>query len=328
MRLILLLSLLLPQVALAQSISDFDHISHWSCDEASGVRYDSNASSSNDLSDFNSVGNLTGALNSGCDFEESNSEYLAIADGSQNGLDGFTNDFTVSMWLKPETLPSSGNEAQLTTKFEAAGADSDDSWEVYLRNHSGTQQIRVLFNDESNGTTWGAHNHTLSTSDWTHVVAVVDTDVPYIDVIINNSSSTLSLSASSGDEGNVNDGGADFSIGALEHATLGYMRYYDGGIDEITFFQGKLTSDEVSTLYNSGTPLPYQSTATPSTTNPIIVINNSMPKLETVVANGATYTLNYATATEVYITPQTLSIVFFTGLAFALVMGFLAYRFL
>jgi len=77
-------------------------VSHWSCDEASGVRYDSNTTNSNDLTDNNTVLAATGLLSNACDFESSSSEYLSITDVAQIGLD-FSTAFTIAYWVNFES---------------------------------------------------------------------------------------------------------------------------------------------------------------------------------------------------------------------------------
>src|SRR6056300_583443 len=88
-------------------VSKEDLVSFWKLDEASGTRVD--AFGSNDLTDNNTVGqatSLTGVpYTEGADFERGNTEYLSITDASQSGLSPLSSDFSVSVWVKFESLP-------------------------------------------------------------------------------------------------------------------------------------------------------------------------------------------------------------------------------
>jgi hypothetical protein len=69
--------------------------------------------------------------------------------------------------------------------------------------------------------------------------------------------------------------------------------------------------------------------STETITNPkLIMYNNDMPKIETVVCETATCTINYATSTEVYLTPINLFIILVSMILMGGLLGFLAYKFL
>jgi len=257
----LFLLLLLPNLSLATSISDFNPISHWTCDEVSGVRYDSVTANSNDLTDNNTVGYAAGLLSNACDFERDTSEYLSITDGSQTSLDHADDDYSVSFWIKYESLPPSQDNAYIIyDKMENASGRKGYALQLQMY-PTNTYNYFALYGNADNNWDSGAVSPVIGT--WYHVVVTVSlgTTVFYI----NGSTITQTDFATSNQ---IADSGADFKIGQKTYQTLASQEYtFDGLIDEFTMFGQVLTSGEVTTLYNSGTPLPYESTGTTSTSS-------------------------------------------------------------
>jgi hypothetical protein len=128
-KIFLLLFLLLPLQSHSAVITDYSPISHWSLDETSGVRYDS-STTSNDLSDNNTVLYATGKLDNAGDFELSNSEWLSITDASQTSLEPST-AFSVSGWYKFESiLPNTNDQMEMFSKV-AQGSGSNLSYTIF-----------------------------------------------------------------------------------------------------------------------------------------------------------------------------------------------------
>jgi len=236
---------------LAAGISDYNPIAHWTCDETSGVRYDSTANAF-DLTDNNTVSYATGLLSNACDFERGNSEYLSITD--QAVLD-LPSNFTVNMWVNLESLPStySYSPGLFTKVASGSGYAITIDW-------SGSNQPVWVRHDAASsiiGTTG------LSVSTWYMMTFTFDgTNIKYY----LNGASDASQQAYSAHTGN----NYDLNIG---RSTLYTTRYYDGLIDEISVFDTALTGAEVAVLYNSGTPLPFTGESMSSTTDMTGVVN-------------------------------------------------------
>jgi len=250
--LLVFLFLLQFQVVQAAYITDFSPISHWTCDETSGVREDSTIT--NDLTSNNSVASVTGLKNNACDFEFSSSQFLSISDASQSGLD-ITGDHTYSFWIKVESLPSDANY-KLITKW----GSSNGAYMLSYRNASGVPKLRLdLYEDGSNNVPvdW---TYTFTTGSWYHVVVTVD-------VGVTDTVSTLYVNGSSQGQGthsginSIYSGSGAFNIGAYG----GIDGFNDGVLDEITLSNTVWTSDNVTSVYNSGSPLDYTGAAPTST---------------------------------------------------------------
>jgi len=164
--LLLLISSLLPSITLAISISDLNPISHWTCDEVSGTRFDSDITNSNDLTDNNTVLSATGLLNNACDFESTNNEFLTITDANQLNLDLTSSGYSISFWLNPESL---GTGYTLLNKFTSGPAgyriftDSSNRLNTYWWNTSGDETGIRANSDSFSGT-----------GTWVHFVISVD----------------------------------------------------------------------------------------------------------------------------------------------------------
>lgn len=254
----LILLLTKSQVALAEtSISDFNPISHWDCDETSGVRYDANLTNTNDLTDNNTVLYGTGLLSNACDFERDNSEYLSITDANQTNLDlgDSGSDYTISVWVKFETFNAS-DITELWTKFNPTGNQrsllafvyntSGNDFQVYV-SQAGTDASNVLL-------LWNT-SITWTTGVWYHIVFTSNGTNSHTLYINGNSEGTKTTTATP------YNSTSDIHIG---NNLQGGM-YADALFDEFSVFPTELSSTQVTTLYNSGTPLPYTApTSTPS----------------------------------------------------------------
>jgi len=217
-------------------------VSYWELEEASGTRVDSHGS--NDLTDNNTVGQATGIQGNGADFEDSNSEYLSITDASQSGL-GLTGDFTISAWVKPESiLPGDGNRPIV---------DKNNCYSLRLERFTGT------FNNNIVLIIWGTSGicrfkstTQLSVGTWYHIVASFDASASSMEIYINGTEEGVSVNTGAT---NVRTLTEFFSIGGTD-----YMPFdsFDGIIDEVGVWNRILTSSEATALYNSGAGIPYE----------------------------------------------------------------------
>lgn len=161
------------------------------------------------------------------DFDGTN-DYLAI--GSTSKLE-FTGSFSLSAWIKPDL-----NKTQYVIDTNSDGGTGNG----------------YMVRCESNGTVkfWSysasyllTSTATVSTSSWNHLVAVKE-------------GSTLRLYINAGTPVTRTDGG--FAASDTTNLRIGnsslFGGYFNGLIDEVSMYNYALTSANVSSIYNSGTP--------------------------------------------------------------------------
>jgi len=252
----LLILIFLPtQQAQADSITNYNPVSHWTLDETSGVRYDS-TSNNNDLTDNNSVLYGTGIQENSADFELSNSEYLSITDASQTGLD-FT-DYSISFWIKLEQLPSTaGTSFEVISKVFGNG---DTGYKIFIPT---SNKISVYFwgtggDGDTTDITTSAVFDGADVGNWVHIVVTEsDGDATGSKVYKNGTSQTMSYDGTRATA--MGNSSNPFVIGK---ASEGSNSYIDAMIDEVSAFNLVLSSTQVTAIYNSGTGLCY-ATCTP-----------------------------------------------------------------
>lgn len=169
------------------------------------------------------------------DLENSSSQYLSIADGSQTGLD-VTSNFSIEAWVKPESLPSSGSAPVIAGKWQG----SDRGYVLFIWNDNGTHKIVIEFNDSSAARSKWYTTYTLSTSSWTHIAASVTAGTPSASMYINGSA--VSLTSIETSATSVKNTATPFAIGALGDGT----EFFDGLIDEVRVWNYARTGTEIA----------------------------------------------------------------------------------
>jgi hypothetical protein len=219
-------------------------VSYWKLDEASGQRNDSHGS--NHLTDNNTVGSTTGIINSGANFVAANSEYLSCASNASLQMSGNT-DWTITAWVKLSSLPAAGADYQIVTKDDDA-ANSRDYTLDYQKGVANGFRVYI-----KGGGTWLAQvGSEASTGVWYFLTAWYDSAIGNLKLRINDT--TTYTSPASGATG-TDVSSAQFRIGAREYS--GFEGFWDGVIDEVGIWKRKLTSGEITQLYNGGAGLSY-----------------------------------------------------------------------
>jgi hypothetical protein len=231
-----------------QSLSD-DLISYWKLDESSGDANDS--VSSNTLTNSNGVAYGSGALRGAADFgTRISGRNLSIS--SNLGISS-TDPYSLSFWFKVSTEPSSG---QAYTIFNLEKGYSSGYENLYYLNDGGVKKLRT-----ENGTVI-SYNFIAGTTTWHHVVFTKNSG--------GSASTNLYVDGTLVGQGTsqVSGGGSPYF-----HFGGNCCGVYSSPIlaDELSAWKKSLSSTEVSELYNSGTPLPYVSSA--PTTTPSIYKN-------------------------------------------------------
>lgn len=218
-------------------------VSYWKLDEASGSRVDSFAS--NNLGPTNAPGGVAGLIGLATNFVASSSQYLSVA--SNSSLQMSSNiDFTIAAWVKLSSLPGSTNSRSLVTKDTDSPVNSRD----YTLDVQGSQGFRFYI---KGGATYIAQTLVVpSTGVWYFLVAWYDSSNGQPHIRINDA--TTYDSAGTGAVG-TDVSSAEFRIGARAYA--GFNDYFDGYIDEVSLWKRKLTSAEITSLYNGGSGLTY-----------------------------------------------------------------------
>lgn len=226
-------------------------VSYWELEETSGTRTDSHGS--NDLTDNNTVTSGTGIIGNGADFTASNSESLSITDASQTGLD-ITGDISISFWVNIETDPVSSGAMFFIDKGNTGGA-STRGYMVYIYESSGNIILRFQYWDNDGATRAEATNAITASTGLNHVVCTADVSVPSATIYVDGSSvATASVTSATA----INNTTQNFQIGS---ESGGSISFFDGIIDEVGIWTKVLTTGEIADLYNSGSGLPYLSTA-------------------------------------------------------------------
>lgn len=218
-------------------------ISVWEMDEASGDAVDSHGS--NTLTETSgTIAATTGKINGARDFEATgDSEYFEIADNADVSI-GDT-DWTISAWVYGETLASN---PVIASKGWSNTPDANSEFVIYYS--TSASRFRVDFRGSST-TNVNATNHgAASAGNWYHVVAWHDSVNNIIGIAV-NAGTANTFSKTDG----VNDGTASFVVGSSPSQSL----YWDGLIDQVAIWRRVLTSDERTSLYNSGNGLAYSS---------------------------------------------------------------------
>jgi len=300
----ILTSFLLPHQAQASSITDFLDTSHWTFEEATGVRYDSNLVSTNDLTDNNTVLSGVGKKGNAADFERSNSEYLSIIDSNQSGLD-FQNSWTISFWYKPESQPAAtaGNYYHpFLNKYANSGSERG----IRIAYACDPACSRLWVGASQNGTseTQFTFTQTFSNGTWYHVSLRYDSSTGQFSAFVNGTNIGNYKLASSG---SLKNNTQPLLIGCFNSCTSSVA--LDGLLDEFSYFPSALATTSIVTLYNSGTPLDYESIVTQNfcayTNN--YDMNGTLAQV--CVTDGATTTCEYeysATTTPVQMTSDDL----------------------
>lgn len=224
-------------------------ISYWKLDEASGTRNDSHGS--NHLTDNNTVGSTTGIISNGANFITANSEYLSRASNASLQMSGNTN-FTISAWVN---MTSNADYS-----FVAKDDDASNSRDFNLGFTTGGG-LGILFHIQSAGVLYVASSAIGSTSTWYHLIAWYDSSNGQCHLRINDATTYNSSTGATGADAS----SAEFRIGAREYA--GFESYMGGIIDEVGLWKRKLTSQEMTDLYNGGSGLPYSSFGSVATPN-------------------------------------------------------------
>ncbi len=208
----------------------------WKLDETSGSNATDSSGNGNIGTLMNGPSWTVGCKKGGClNFDQASSQYVT-AGNSVN----LRTSFSTSAWIKRTgTLAPGSYEMYL-----ANGLDAGNGWATYIHNNSGTYEYRFL----KGGLAVISSGISNDQNAWRHVVWVVDASARpslYIDgALVYSSSDTTAISVPTGTR----------HIGADNHFTLGARSYFTGYIDDIRIYNRALNANEVTAIYQAGTP--------------------------------------------------------------------------
>jgi len=204
----------------------------WLLDEASGTRFDETANN-NDLTDNNTVGQASGAncqFDECADFEDTNSEFLSITDGSQTGLD-LTGKFTLLTWIRLEKTVVSQDHI-----MGKSDSGPTASYVLYLEDNPSANSVKLTLE----GTIFVGTTAIIVATN-THLAVVYDqTDViQYFDGSVDK---TTAHTTDGTDTGN------PFHLGARSDPA----QFFDGTLDEAVVFSRDLSTSEINDIMDNG----------------------------------------------------------------------------
>ena len=212
-------------------------ISYWKLDETAGSTTAVDAVGTNTLAKGGSATFAAGKINNGVDLEAGTSDYLAITNAAQTGLD-ITGDFTIGAWIKVESTPGAGVYYPIVAKGVTIG--NRGYYFEYHKSGGGTERLGCLISDDGSSASEHYKAFAPTTGVWYHVAMTYDVSAGTAEFFVNGSS----LGTVAGGKTSIYNNAGEFHIGENEGA------YFDGLIDEVCFWNRVLSSAEITTLYN------------------------------------------------------------------------------
>lgn len=197
---------------------------------------------------------VSGVINNGFSMDGIN-DYLAASTVPVSGL-----PFSISFWEYIDTSITSAPHNVLGFCDASTNVVS-----FYLQTgKTPSNRINVLIDNAGSGVLF---SYDVASSGWYHIVVVFDSGASYLYV---NGVQRATSSASLSWDSNVDV----FSIGALRDVSPFYVQ---GVFDEFAVFNVALTADNVTFLYNSGSPTSAQQY--PFSGSPAVVVTPQQPFL-------------------------------------------------
>ena len=222
--------LFLPLISANPDLTD-NLISFWKLDESSGDVLD--AHGDNDGTNDGATPNVAGKINTAYSFDGSN-DYINLPDINADINTGYT----LSAWIKTSMTTIGG----ILTRD-----GSPRFWQFRIRSGK-INFIRFYSGGNTNLVTADTYND----GDWHFVVATFSSSIGskiYVDGVEEASDDVTNE--------NIEGTGTDLTIGTIERTYGGHEYYFDGIIDEVSFWSRYLTQEEVTQLWNSGDGLAY-----------------------------------------------------------------------
>lgn len=205
----------------------------WDFEEPSGTRYD--LVGSNDLTEYNTVGQVDGVTNTGyaCQVVSANSEILGANDSADLSVAGHVS-FTLLTWIYNDDATAACGPI---SKYYP-----NDEYRLY-RSSTPSYVFYVYDADCLGGAGSVAVGPTL-TETWNMIVAWHDPDADELYIDVNNGS----ISATNAHADGICDSNSGFKIGGRKIGSL----HCDDRYDTTAIWQRTLTDEEIDWLYAAG----------------------------------------------------------------------------
>jgi len=170
------------------------------------------------------------------------SDYINVSNDTSLNF-GRTDSFSISAWVKRV-----GNE---TTQFIFSKATNSSPYTGYSIYINPSNQIASNINISYPSNHLSVNGNTTLNTSWNHVCVTYDgsSNATGIKLYLNGSEETTSSTGQTSITGTLSNS-HPVNIGARNSSDL----FFNGQIDEVNIFTRALSSGEVSSLYNSGTP--------------------------------------------------------------------------
>jgi len=213
-------------------------VAYYKTDESSGDAADSVGSRT--LVNTNTVGYVAGKINNASDLGTSNTNKRLLYTTDSYGIT--TGAISISGWVKMNTEIASGD---IRFMEHRNGANGISNYVEYQFN-GGTRRIKIGRDRSGAGVEVVYSTLTMGTSNYYHFAMCYDgtTIEGYVD------GASIGTIASSGSGGAITSG---FCVGATVNGFL----YASALVDEIGLWDKRLSSAEVTELYNGGVGLSY-----------------------------------------------------------------------
>lgn len=174
------------------------------------------------------------------DLEASSTQYLAITDASQTGLD-ITGNMTIEAWVNLESQPGTDVAYYIAAKFK--GSTDNRSYYFAYQDTSGTKRLAldVCSDGSAANNSSGSYDVTLSLSTWTHVTASYTAASGQVIFTVNGAA----VGTATGLKTSIFNGTAPFTVGRIEDST----DYGDMLTDELRVWNTNKSSTEISSNY-------------------------------------------------------------------------------
>lgn len=178
-----------------------------------------------------------------------------------------TEAFSISLWMR--VTSSHPHPRVLMSRWKSAGGGpiaADCDWKLFIESSTGSQPNRAVLSVMDSNTNEQSFTATLAAADlvddqWHHIAATFASSIvgpPYEWVM--NVSVDADIKAKTpiaGISGRTTTVSSSTYIGAQKDKpseSNAYYAFYDGWIDDVSFWYGELADAEITEIYNSGCP--------------------------------------------------------------------------
>jgi hypothetical protein len=155
--------------------------------------------------------------------------------GSSTGFDSLS-EFTISAWIKADSF---SGYPMILAKTNGTTAEA---FQFYIDQDTSKPTFAVNFSDFNSST------DAISTGVWTHIAVTWTSGTGAVAFYINGNASGTATGSTS-----ITANTEDCCIGAKPSGS-GFSNFFNGIMDEVSFFNSALSASDITAIYNSGAP--------------------------------------------------------------------------